>query len=204
MAVTVVDKFCKRYNRNITSTHKAKACIAEMYLNCVEITEGRTDKNAILLDMFNDFIISIIVGMMENIDYSLAMRNEMFETVLSQIGCESKVPLPLILVGHEVDEEDVQILYSMANDWRGTNFWKLYMAAVNQASEKCIDLSKNDSEDTEDCSLYANRLGFEFIDLSRNFAFEIEYILKDYFPKESFDDIADNYISNVIARLMNR
>lgn len=204
MAVTVVDKFCKRCNRNITSTHKAKACIAEMYLNCVEITEGRTVKNAILLDLFNDFIISIIVGMMEDIDYSLAKRNEMFETVLSQIGFESKVPLPLILVGHEVDEEDVQILYSMANDWRGTNFWKLYMAAVNQASEECIDLSKNDSEETKDCSIYANRLGFEFIDLSRNFAFEIEDVLKEYFPEDSIEDVADNYISNVIAKLMSR
>lgn len=204
MAVTVVDKFCKKFNRNITSTHKAKAYISEMYLNCVEMTEGRADKNAILLDLFNDFIVSIIVGMMENIDDSLAKRNEMFETVLSQIGFESKVPLPLILVGHEVDEEDVQILYSMANDWRGANFWKLYMAAVQQVSEKCVDSSKNDSEGTNNCSLYANRLGFEFIDLSRHFAFEIEGVLKDYFPEEPFDDIADNYISNVIARLMNR
>ena len=139
MTLTVVDKFCKKFNRNITSTHKAKAYISEMYLNCVEMTEGRADKNAILLDLFNNFIVSIIVGMMENIDDSLAKRNEMFETVLSQIGFESKVPLPLILVGHEVDEEDVQILYSMANDWRGTNFWKLYMAAVQQVSEKCVD-----------------------------------------------------------------
>lgn len=204
MTLTVVDKFCKKFNRNITSTHKAKAYISEMYLNCVEMTEGRADKNAILLDLFNDFIVSIIVGMMENIDDSLAKRNEMFETVLSQIGFESKVPLPLILVGHEVDEEDVQILYSMANDWRGTNFWKLYMAAVNQASEKCIDLSKNDSEETKDCSIYANRLGFEFIDLSRNFAFEIEDVLKEYFPEDSIEDVADNYISNVIAKLMSR
>ena len=78
------------------------------------------------------------------------------------------------------------------------------MAAVNQASEKCIDLSKNDSEETKDCSIYANRLGFEFIDLSRNFAFEIEDVLKEYFPEDSIEDVADNYISNVIAKLMSR
>lgn len=204
MVVTVVDRICKKCNKNITSTHKTKACIAEMYLNCMEITEGRTDKNPILLDLFNDFVISIIVGIMENIDESLAKRNEMFETVLSEIGFESNVPLPLILVGHEVEEEDVQILYSMANDWRGTNFWRLYMEAVNKASENCTDFSKGDSEENEACSLYANRLGFEFIDLSRDFAFEIEGILKDKFPAESFDDVADNYISNVISKLMNR
>lgn len=204
MVVTVVDRICKRCNKNITSTHKAKAYIAEMYLNCMEITEGRTDKNPILLDLFDDFVISVIVGMMENIDDSLAKRNEMFETVLSEIGFESNIPLPLILVGHEVDEEDVQILYSMANDWRGTNFWKLYMAAVNQASEKCSDLSKDDLGEDENCSLYANRLGFEFIDLSRDFAFAIEGILKEKFPEESFEDVSDNYISNVIAKLMNR
>lgn len=204
MVVTVVDRICKKCNKNITNTHKTKACIAEMYLNCMEITEGRTDKNPILLDLFNDFVISIIVGIMENIDDSLAKRNEMFETVLSEIGFESNVPLPLILVGHEVEEEDVQILYSMANDWRGTNFWRLYMEAVNQASENCTDFSEGDAEENEACSLYANRLGFEFIDLSRDFAFEIEGILKDKFPAESFDDVADNYISDVISKLMNR
>lgn len=204
MVFTIVDKICKKCNQNITSTHKAKAYIAEMYLNCMEITEGRTDKNAILLDLFYDFVISIIVGMMENIDDTLAKRNEMFETVLSEIGFESKVPLPLILVGHEVDEEDVQILYSMANDWRGTNFWKLYLSAINKASENCVDVSEDDSKSGKECSLYANRLGFEFIDLSRNFAFEIEGVLKDYFPEDSIEDVADNYMSNVISKLMNQ
>ena len=33
---------------------------------------------------------------------------------------------------------------------------------------------------------------------------EIEGILKDKFPAESFDDVADNYISDVISKLMNR
>lgn len=204
MVFTVVDRFCKKCNQNITCTHKAKAYIAEMYLNCMEITEGRANKNPILLDLFNDFVISMIVGMMENIDDSLAKRNEMFETVLSEIGFESKVPLPLILVGHEVDEEEVQILYSMANDWRGANFWKLYLSAINKVSEVCDDGAKDASKSGEECSLYANCLGFEFMDLSRNFVFEIEGILRDLFPKESFGDVADRYMSNVISKLMNQ
>ena len=204
MVLTVVDKVCKRCNKDITSTHKSKAYIAEMYLNCMEITEGRNNRNPILLDLFNDFVISIIVGMMENIDDSLAKRNEMFETVLSEIGFESNVPLPLILVGHEVEEEDVQILYSMANDWRGTNFWKLYLEAVSQASKNCTDVSNDDSEENEPCSLYANRLGFEFIDLSRNLVFAIEGILNEKFPAKSFGDVADRYMSNVISKLMSQ
>ena len=92
----------------------------------------------------------------------------------------------------------------MANDWRGTNFWKLYLEAVSQASKNCTDISNDDSEENETCSLYANRLGFEFIDLSRNLVFAIEGILNEKFHAKSFGDVADRYMSNVISKLMSQ
>ena len=213
MAITVVDRYCEKCGKVLTNAHRAKGYIAQMYLDCMELTEGSQDGGALLLDLFDDFILSVMVGMMENVNKTLAERNEMFETVLAELGLESRVPLPLILVGHEVDEEDVQILYSLANDWRGANFWKLYMAEVNQASERCSNeslstlqetgLGKVDDENQGNaCSVYTNQLGFELIGMCRDFAFSIEDILKENFPDANFDDLADNYISGVIAHIM--
>ncbi|MDD7348041.1 MAG: hypothetical protein PUG43_05930 [Clostridiales bacterium] len=211
MAMTVVDRYCEKCKKIMTNAHRAKGYIAQMYLDCMELTEGSQGCGALLLDLFDDFILSVIVGMMENVDRSLAERNEMFETVLAELGLESRVPLPLILVGHEVDEEDVQILYSLANDWRGANFWKFYMAEVNQAAERCsndnltegcdsVPVSDNGAGNA--CSVYANQLGFELIGMCRDFAFAIEDILREDFPESNFDDLADNYISGVIAHIM--
>lgn len=218
MAITVVDRYCEKCGKNITNAHRAKGYIAQMYLDCMELTEGSTgnrNTGVLLLDLFDDFILSVMVGMMENVERTLAERNEMFETVLAELGLESRVPLPLILVGHEVDEEDVQILYSLANDWRGANFWKLYMSQVSQASEDCSGNSllktaaaqnagSNSGGSGNACSAYANQLGFELIGVCRDFAFAVEDILKDNFPQVDFDDLADNYISGVIAHIMKR
>ncbi|XVG96195.1 hypothetical protein ACGCUP_02895 [Eubacteriales bacterium KG125] len=202
MTNNVIDRICANSNTGISNAFRARSYMAEMYLDCMELTEGDDTQHNLLLEFFDQFIISIVVGMLENVQGTMAIKNEMFEKILAELGIPSNIPLPLVLVGHEVDEDEIQLLYSLANDWRGTNFWKIYMAGVGRATEKCVVSVSNDAGEPNQCNLYANQLGLDLIGLARDFVLSVEGILRDEFSEEHIDDLGDNYISAVISKLM--
>lgn len=166
----------------LSSEIKNADCFLEkMRRNCEYVVDKGTEEDKIVVELFDYFAISMVIGFLEHARVGQNRRKAILQFVMDSLVLSCDETASEIYEGMQVSPGMKQVFYEFANEWREANFWKIHQIASSRS---------NIPEAT-----------IEFTESAINYLKAVERLIQIQFPNINVCGQADSYMKNVVRKM---